>query len=251
MTADTVSNAPSIDPDELRRFAALADDWWNPNGKFRPLHKFNPVRLGYIKELACFHFGRDERSAAALAGLKILDIGCGGGLLSEPLARMGATMTGIDPGEAGIQAARIHADKMGLSIDYRAVSAEALVDTNARFDIVLAMEVVEHVTDVPAFVSTCAALIKPGGLFVAATINRTPKAYALAIIGAERIMRWLPPGTHQYKKLVTPKELIAAVSSAGLAVKDQTGVVYRPVKDQWARSSDMDVNYMVSAEAPK
>jgi 2-polyprenyl-6-hydroxyphenyl methylase/3-demethylubiquinone-9 3-methyltransferase len=241
----------TVDDAEVARFARIADEWWDPRGKMAPLHKFNPVRLGYVKAAACRQFGREGKKLDCLAGLRMLDIGCGGGLLSEPLARLGAAMVGADPAEANIAAARAHAEQSGLAIDYRATTAEALADDGERFDVVLAMEVVEHVTDVEMFVARCAEMVKPGGLMIAATLNRTMKAFALAIVGAEYILRWLPRGTHQWDKFVTPDELEDAFKVAGLSVIDETGVIYNPLADQWRLADDMDVNYMLVAERTK
>jgi 2-polyprenyl-6-hydroxyphenyl methylase/3-demethylubiquinone-9 3-methyltransferase len=240
----------SIDPDEVSRFAAMADEWWDANGPMRPLHRLNPTRLAYVKERIVAHFGRDGHSARPLDGLRILDIGCGGGLVAEPLCRMGATVTGLDPSPEVIAAARLHAEDGGLAIDYRAGTAEALAADGETFDAVLILEVVEHVQDVGAFVATVAALVRPGGLVVASTINRTLKAFALAIVGAEYVLRWLPRGTHSYEKLVTPAELAAAFSDAGLAPGDETGVAYLPLVDRWRLTSDTDVNYMMTAAKP-
>ncbi len=240
--------APTVDEAELARFAALAGEWWNPRGKMAPLHKFNPVRLGYIRDAACRRFGRDPRRLDCLEGLRMLDIGCGGGILSEPLARLGAEMVGADPAEANIEAARLHAADGGLAIDYRATTAEALAEAGERFDVVLSMEVVEHVADVNLFVALTGAMVKPGGLMVAATLNRTLKSFALAIVGAEYVLRWLPRGTHQWDKFVTPNELEIALERAGLRIIDETGVVYNPLADHWRLAADMDVNYMVTAE---
>jgi 2-polyprenyl-6-hydroxyphenyl methylase/3-demethylubiquinone-9 3-methyltransferase len=242
-------SAPStVDPAEVERFSALAAEWWNPRGKMAPLHKFNPVRLGYIRDIACRRFGRDPKRLDCLKGLRVLDIGCGGGLLSEPLARLGAEMVGADPAEANIEAARVHAATGGLAIDYRATTAEALAEAGERFDIVLAMEVVEHVADVNLFVALTGAMVKPGGVMIAATLNRTLKSFALAIVGAEYVLRWLPRGTHQWDKFVTPNELEIALERAGLRLIDETGVVYNPLADRWRLAADMDVNYMLTAE---
>lgn len=240
----------SIDAGEVERFSALAREWWNPNGKFRPLHKFNPVRLAYIRDQVAERFGRDPRAAQPFKGLRFLDIGCGGGLLCEPMARLGAEVVGADASETNIEVARLHAAESGLSIDYRATTAEALADAGERFDVVLNMEVVEHVADVPFFVGRCAEMVKPSGVMFVATINRTLKALGLAIIGAEYVLRWLPRGTHQFGKLVRPSELEEALDAAGLRVVDRTGVVYNPLSDRWNRSKDLDVNYMVLAERP-
>ena len=246
----TRSATESIDPAEVSRFAAMAGEWWDANGPMRPLHRLNPVRLAYIKARITDHFGRDPSGPKALDGLRILDIGCGAGLVSEPLCRMGAAVTGVDPAPEIVAAARLHAREAGLAIDYRATTAEALAAEGARFDVVLMLEVVEHVADVPAFVATVGALARPGGLVVASTINRTLKAFALAIVGAEYVLRWLPPGTHSYDKLVRPGELAAAFTAAGLDPVDETGVMYVPVADRFRLTSDMDVNYMMVAAKP-
>jgi len=240
--------SPTIDPAEVAKFERMAADWWNADGKFRPLHKLNPARLGYIRDNVAGHFQRDAKSGKPLAGLRLLDIGCGGGLLTEPMARLGADSVGADPARANIDAARRHAEQGGLSIDYRETTAEALAAAGEAFDVVLAMEVIEHVADMQAFLHACAALTKPGGLFFAATINRTPKAFALAIVGAEYLLRWLPRGTHDYAKLVRPAELEAGLKTAGLETIGQSGVRYNPLSDRWSRSDDMDVNYMMVAE---
>jgi 2-polyprenyl-6-hydroxyphenyl methylase/3-demethylubiquinone-9 3-methyltransferase len=247
-TPTSPTAAPTVDAAELARFAALAGQWWNPRGKMAPLHKFNPIRLGYIRDIACKRFGRDPKRLDCLEGLRMLDIGCGGGLLSEPLARLGADMVGADPAEANIEAARLHAADGGLAIDYRATTAEALAEAGERFDVVLAMEVVEHVADLNLFVELTGAMVKPGGLMIAATLNRTLKSFALAIVGAEYVLRWLPRGTHQWDKFVTPNELEIALARAGLRLIDETGVIYNPLADRWRLGSDMDVNYMVTAE---
>jgi 2-polyprenyl-6-hydroxyphenyl methylase / 3-demethylubiquinone-9 3-methyltransferase len=238
----------TIDAAEVARFAALADTWWDPAGKMGMLHKFNPVRLGFIKEAACRRFGRDPKRLDSLAGLRVLDIGCGGGILSEPIARLGAAVVGADPAEANIEAARVHAGREGLAIDYRATTAEALADAGERFEVVLAMEVVEHVADLTLFVNRCAEMVKPGGLMVVATLNRTIKSFALAIVGAEYVLRWLPRGTHQWDKFVTPNELEIAIEKSGMAMTQETGVIYNLLADRWQLSTDMDVNYMVAAE---
>lgn len=240
--------ASTIDQAEIDRFSALAREWWNPAGKFRPLHKFNPVRLEYIRDSVCAHFGRDPLGEKPFKGLRILDIGCGGGLLCEPMARLGAEITGADASETNIEVARIHAGESGLKIDYRATTAEALADAGEKFDIVLNMEVVEHVADIDLFTTKCAEMVKPGGLMFVATINRTLKAYALAIVGAEYVLRWLPRGTHQYEKLVRPSELENALNKGSMTIIDRCGVVYNPIADRWQKSRDMDVNYMVLAE---
>jgi 2-polyprenyl-6-hydroxyphenyl methylase / 3-demethylubiquinone-9 3-methyltransferase len=243
-----VASPTTIDTREIEHFSALATEWWNPNGKFRPLHKFNPVRLVYIRDQVAARFGRDPRVARPFEGLRVLDMGCGGGLLCEPMARLGATVVGADASQTNIEVANLHAAEGGLEIDYRATTAEALADTGETFDVVLNMEVVEHVADVDLFIGKCGELVKPGGLMFVATINRTLKALGLAIIGAEYVLRWLPRGTHQYGKLVRPEELEAALAKAKLTVIDRTGVIYNPLSDRWQPSKDMDVNYMVLAQ---
>ncbi len=237
----------TIDQAEVDRFSAMASEWWDPSGKFRPLHKFNPVRLAYIRDQVTAHFGGDPKSHQPMKGLRVLDIGCGGGLLCEPMARMGAEVIGADASETNIEIARIHAAQSGIDIDYRAVPAETLAANGELFDIVLNMEVVEHVADVDLFLSSCAQMVKPGGLMFVATINRTFKALALAIVGAEYVLRWLPRGTHQYDKLVRPEEIQEPLKRAGLETIETTGVFYTPLTDRWALSRDMDVNYMLVA----
>jgi 2-polyprenyl-6-hydroxyphenyl methylase/3-demethylubiquinone-9 3-methyltransferase len=238
----------TVDDAEVARFAALADEWWDARGKMAVLHKFNPVRLAYIRDAACRRFARNPKHLDCLKDLRILDIGCGGGILSEPLARLGAAVVGADPAEKNIAAAKLHAAQGELAIDYRATTAEALADAGERFDIVLAMEVVEHVADVKLFVRRCAEMVKPGGLMVAATINRTMKSFALAIVGAEYVLRWLPRGTHQWDKFVTPDELEIAMERVGLRTTDERGVIYNLLADRWELSTDTDVNYMVLGE---
>jgi 2-polyprenyl-6-hydroxyphenyl methylase/3-demethylubiquinone-9 3-methyltransferase len=245
------ARSSSIDEAEVERFSRHAADWWDARGPMAALHKFNPVRLAYIRDQATEQFGRDPKKLDCLEGLRLLDIGCGGGLLSEPLARLGARMVGADPSEENIAVASAHAQASGVAIDYRATTAEDLAAEGERFDVVLAMEVVEHVTDVGAFVATCAGMVKPGGLMIAATLNRTLKSFALAIVGAEYVLRWLPRGTHQWDKFVTPDELERAFEDAGLQITAERGVIYNPFADRWQLSSDMDVNYMLVAERPK
>ena len=237
----------SVDPREVERFARMAAKWWDPRGPMAPLHKLNPLRVGYIRDRAAERFGRDVKLMGCLKGLRILDIGCGAGILSEPLARLGAELVGIDPAAENIEVARLHTSESGVAVDYRATTAETLAEAGERFDVVLAMEVVEHVVDVPAFVATCAGMVKPGGLLVMATLNRTLKSFALAIVGAEYILRWLPRGTHQWDKFVKPEELETAIEDAGLRVIGERGVIYNPLADRWQLSSDMDVNYMLAA----
>ena len=239
--------SPTVDPEEIARFSALAAQWWDAGGKMGMLHRFNPVRLEFIKDTLCRQFNRDRKALASLAGLRMLDIGCGGGILCEPLARLGAGMVGADPAAPNVEAARLHAAGAGLAIDYRVSTAEELADLGERFDVVLAMEVVEHVANVGLFVRRAAAMVKPGGLMVSATINRTLKSFALAIVAAEYVLGWLPRGTHRWDKFVTPNELEAALARSGLRQCDASGVVYNPLRDRWLLADDMDVNYMLAA----
>lgn len=250
MTSQTTFSGTTVDDAEVARFSAMAAEWWSPTGKFRPLHKFNPTRVKYIREKLVSHFGRDPKAQRPLEGLRILDIGCGGGLLCEPLSRMGADVTGVDASETNIGIASTHAKESGLNITYLATTSEALAAAGEQYDVVLTMEVVEHVADVELFMQSSASMVKPGGLMFAATINRTLKAYALAIVGAEYVLRWLPKGTHQWEKFVTPDELERALHPSGLTVKERTGVTYNPLKDSWSLASDMDVNYMIFCERP-
>jgi 2-polyprenyl-6-hydroxyphenyl methylase/3-demethylubiquinone-9 3-methyltransferase len=246
---EQISRTPSsIDPDEVARFSAHAAEWWNPKGKFAPLHRLNPLRLDFIRTRACTHFSRDPKSLSPFGGLSLLDIGTGGGLLAEPMARMGFAVTGLDASARNVEIAAAHAAEQGLAIDYREGSAEALAETGASFDLVLNMEVVEHVADVSVFLRACGKLVKPHGLMLIATINRTSKAFALAIIGAEFVMGWLPRGTHAYERLVRPEELEAALAASGLAVREITGVRYSLLRDQWRLGDDLSVNYLVLAE---
>lgn len=244
MTTTTVNDA------EVAKFTAMAEQWWDPKGKFKPLHKFNPVRLAYIRDTLVRHFNRDAASIRPFEGLTILDVGCGGGLLCEPLTRLGATVTGIDAAERNIAIASIHAEQSGLEIDYRAATSEALVEAGERYDVVLNMEVVEHVDNVPLYMKSCADLVAPGGLMFTATLNRTARSMAFAVIGAEYVLGWLPRGTHDWKKFLTPEEINAQIRRNGLKVTDQTGVVFHPLADEWKLSSDMGINYMVLAERP-
>jgi 2-polyprenyl-6-hydroxyphenyl methylase/3-demethylubiquinone-9 3-methyltransferase len=240
----------TIDTAEVDRFSRMAAEWWDPKGKFKPLHKFNPVRLAYIRDRVAERFGRDPHSSRPFDGLRFLDIGCGGGLLCEPMARLGATVVGADASETNIEVAKLHAAQSGVSIDYRATTAEDLADAGEQFDVILNMEVVEHVADVPLYMSKCAQMVKPGGIMFVATINRTLKALGLAIVGAEYVLRWLPRGTHQYERLVRPDELERALAESGMTITDRTGVSYNPLADRWQKSRDLDVNYMVLAQKP-
>ena len=245
------ATATTVDTAEVERFSRLATTWWDPRGPMAVLHKFNPVRLAYIRDKVADNFAREPKKLDCLKGLRVLDIGCGGGVLSEPLARLGAEVTGADPSADNIAVAQHHAEQAGVAVDYRATTAEHLAAAGEKFDIVLAMEVVEHVTDVKLFVRVCAGMVKPGGLLIAATLNRTMKSFALAIVGAEYVLRWLPRGTHQWDKFVTPRELETALEQCGMRIVGERGVIYNPLADRWQLSSDMDVNYMLVAERPK
>ncbi|CAN5400707.1 bifunctional 2-polyprenyl-6-hydroxyphenol methylase/3-demethylubiquinol 3-O-methyltransferase UbiG [soil metagenome] len=240
----------SIDPAEVEKFSKMAAEWWNPRGKFGVLHVFNPVRLAYIKEQVTARFARDPFDARPFMGLRILDIGCGGGLLTEPMARLGADIVGVDPSERNIKTASVHAAEQEISIDYRVATAEDLAAAGETFDVILNMEVIEHVADPKAFTATCAGLLKPGGLMFVATLNRTLKSFGLAIIGAEYILGWLPKGTHQWEKFIAPGELEDWLAAAGLETCDRSGVVYNPLSNTWRRARDMDVNYMMLARKP-
>ncbi|MGO4870318.1 MAG: bifunctional 2-polyprenyl-6-hydroxyphenol methylase/3-demethylubiquinol 3-O-methyltransferase UbiG [Roseiarcus sp.] len=238
----------SVIAEEVARFDALGDDWWDPDGPMAPLHRLNPTRLEWLRDTIAAHFrhtgGGDE---PPLAGLTLLDIGCGAGLLSEPLSRLGAEVTGLDPAPTSIEIARAHAEATGAKPSYRAGTVEDLASEGARFDVVLAMEVVEHVADVPAFVAAAASLIKPGGLFALATLNRTLKSFALAIVGAEYVLRWLPAGTHRWEQFVTPDELAAALRAAGLKETQRRGMSFDPLRGEWRLSRDLGVNYFMAA----
>lgn len=242
--------ATTIDQAEVDKFDRLAAEWWDPNSKFKPLHKFNPVRLQYLRQTLTRHFDRDPKARTPLEGLRVLDIGCGGGLLSEPLARMGASVVGADAAPVSIEVARRHAEQTGVPVDYRLTTAEALAEAGETFDAVLAMEIVEHVADVDDFVAACTSMVKPGGLTVFATINRNLKAFMLAIVGAEYVMRWLPRGTHEYSKLVKPAELEKAFATNGVVSRETIGVAYSPIKDTFSLSKDTDVNYMILGVKP-
>ena len=246
MTVSPASTA-TLDTAEVDRFRQLADDWWDPRGRMRPLHEIAPARLSFIRDTACRHFGRDQKSMRPLEGLIALDIGCAVGLVSEPVSRMGARVTGIDPGAELIAAARTHAAGSGLAIDYRQNRTEDLVAAGLSFDLVLCLEVIEHVPDPRAFVETCARLLAPGGLMIVSTINRTLKSFALAIVGAEYVLRWLPRGTHDWARFVTPEELSDALAAAGLAETARSGMVFNPLATGWSLNSDCDVNYFLAA----
>ena len=238
----------TVDAAEIGKFDRMAATWWDPEGEAKPLHRMTPVRLDYIRDHVCAQYGRDPDAIRPLSGLSIVDVGCGGGLLCEPMARLGASVTGIDASAEAIAVARDHADEHGLTIDYRAETAADLLSAGDQFDVVLAMEIVEHVSDIPAFLADVAALAKPEALVFLSTLNRTAKSYALAIGAAEYVLRWLPRGTHDWNKFPTPAELEAALVTAGLTVVDDTGFSYAPVTDRWTRSKDMSVNYGLVAE---
>jgi 2-polyprenyl-6-hydroxyphenyl methylase / 3-demethylubiquinone-9 3-methyltransferase len=242
-----IGTVGSVDSEEVARFAATAEEWWNPRGPYAPLHRLNPARLTYIRDRLCDHFSRDPKSIRSLKGLTILDVGCGGGILSEPLARLGAKVTGIEPAEESIEIAKAHAKDGGLKIDYRSTTAEDVLAGGESFDVVIASEVIEHVSDPAAFVRTLSGLAKPGGLVLFSTLNRTLKSYALAIVGAEYILRWVPPKTHDWQKFVTPGELRRFVRSAGLNVSDVSGMIYDPLRGEWRLGPDTDVNYWLTA----
>ena len=238
---------PSVDPEEVERFSRIAAEWWDPNGKFAPLHKFNPVRLAFIREQALARFRRDPLARAPFAGLKLLDIGCGGGLLSEPMSRLGFAVTGVDASERNIAVAGAHADQVGLTIDYRCATAEALAaDRKALFDVILNMEVIEHVVDPGEYLRTCARLLAPGGLMIVASLNRTLKSLALAKVGAEYVLRWVPVGTHDWRKFLHPEEIRGYLDGEPVEVEGPFGVTFNPLSGRWARSADADVNYMMT-----
>lgn len=244
------SESQNVDPREVAQFEALAAEWWDMQGPFAMLHRLGPARLGFIRDAAARHFPAAGPGRRILKGLHCLDIGCGGGLVAEPLSRLGGTVTAIDPATGNISAARLHAEAAGLGVDYRATTAEDLAATGATYDLITCLEVIEHVPDQKAFVATIASLLKPGGLVVFSTLNRTPKSYALAIVGAEYVLGWVPRGTHDWQKFVTISELTDYCSAAGLGDVQSEGIVYDVIRDQWRRSSDTTVNYMASATRP-
>ena len=241
----------SVNPAEVENFARIAAEWWDPKGKFAPLHKFNPTRLHFIRETSLARFGRDGVVARPFEGLRLLDIGCGGGLLSEPMTRLGFAVTGVDASARNIGTARVHAEEAGLTIDYRCDTAEALLASGeAPFDVVLNMEVIEHVADPAAYLRATSRLVAPGGIMVVATLNRTLKAFALAKVGAEYVLGWLPKGIHDWRKFLRPEELAAFLSAEPVAVKGPVGVAYHPLADRWSLSADASVNYMMVVERP-
>lgn len=247
LNAKSEMSDATVDEAEVAKFTAMADEWWDPAGKFAPLHKFNPVRLAFIRDTVASHFGRDAKSLRPFEGLTLLDIGCGGGLLTEPMARLGFTVSGVDPSPKNVGTAKAHAVTSGLDIEYRATAAETLVSEGATFDIVLNMEVVEHVADLRAYLRACAKLVRPGGLMIVATLNKTLKSLALAKIGAEYVLRWLPPGTHDWNRFVAPADLRRMLEESGLNPLRTQGVEFSPLAWEWRLSSGVDINYMVVA----
>ena len=242
----------TVDPSEIAKFEAMAAEWWDPKGKFKPLHMMNPVRLQYITDQIAAEFDRDVTEDAPFTGLRILDIGCGGGLLCEPMARLGATIVGADAAERNIPVARIHAEQSSLNVDYRHTTAEAMAEAGEQFDVVLNMEVVEHVADPLGYLTACQQLLKPGGLHLCSTINRNPKSFAMAIVGAEYVMRWLPKGTHEWDKFITPDELFELMRNAGLTPVDRKGYVFDFLRFDWSISDrDLSVNYVTAALKPE
>lgn len=236
----------TVDPAEIERFSRIADEWWDPTGKFAPLHRLNPVRIGYIRDRVAAHWQRDALNGEPLTGLSLLDIGCGGGLLSEPMTRLGASVTGVDASSRNIATASVHAERGGLAIDYRQGTAEALAESGAQFDVVLALEIVEHVADVDLFLRSCGRLVKPGGLLFLSTLNRTAKAWVLAIAGAEYVLGWLPRGTHDWRKFLKPSEVVRGLRAGGIEPQEIVGVVYAPLSRKWSLNrNDLDVNYML------
>ncbi|MHA1544077.1 MAG: bifunctional 2-polyprenyl-6-hydroxyphenol methylase/3-demethylubiquinol 3-O-methyltransferase UbiG [Alphaproteobacteria bacterium] len=242
--AGKTNTAASIDQKEIDNFAAMAETWWDPKGPFKPLHNLNPARLSYIRSVLDDHFGLGGKKDKPLKGLKVLDIGCGGGLLAEPMSRLGAEVTGIDAAEKNIKIASLHAKESKLKIDYRAIAGEDLAKTRARFDVILNMEVLEHVADVGSFIGACSKLLKKEGCMLFSTINRTPKSYLFAIVGAEHVLHWLPKGTHTYEKFLKPSELDAVFKKAGLRLGDLKGFIYNPLGGGWSLGDDLSVNYI-------
>lgn len=249
--SNTKFSASTIDAADVARFTAIAAEWWDESGKFAPLHRLNPARIGYLREQIIRHFSADGESATPFKNLSLLDVGCGGGLISEPMARLGATVTGLDAGDENIKTASLHAQQSGLTIDYQCSSAEALANSGQQFDVVLALEIIEHVADINLFYDALTALVKPGGLLILSTLNRTAKSYAMSIIGAEYILRWLPRGTHQWKQFIRPSEMAAALSRRGFAITDTSGLIFNPLRwDFGIHPTDLDVNYLMVAKKP-
>ena len=247
----TIATDPTVDPEEVRKFASLAAEWWNPRGKFAPLHKFNPARLRFVREAAARHFARDQKALKPFGGLSLLDIGCGGGLLSEPMARMGFAVDGADASSENIQIASAHAAQSGVGVTYRFTTAEALAAAGESFDVVLNMEVIEHVTDPELYLRSCAQLVKPGGLMFVGTLNKTLKSLVLGKVAAEYVLGWVPAGSHDWSRFIPPKVLVGMLKDVGLNVTSTTGVVFDPLTWSWSLSSDVDINYLVAAEKPR
>jgi len=238
----------SIEPEEIAQFSRHAEDWWNPNGKFQPLHRLNPLRVEYVRDQICTHFKRSPSSRHALKDLKILDVGCGGGLLSEPMARMGGKVTGIDASTETAAIAKSHAKQFGLTIDYRIASVEDLVKQKIKYDVITALEVAEHVADMDSFFAALKKLLKPRGLLIMSTLNRTPKSFLLGIVAAEYILRWVPRGTHQWQKFIRPSELVKRLDDIGMGAMDLTGLTFNPLRQEFElRKDDLAVNYMLTA----
>ena len=248
--ANSSTAGATLDPSEVERFSKLAAEWWNPQGKFRPLHQIGPPRLSFIRDEVIGHFRLDPKVLRPLEGLSVLDIGCGGGLVSEPMSRMGGKVTGIDPSEKNIAIAGLHSKAQGVDVNYRAVRIEDVVAGGELFDVIVCLEVVEHIPDVEAFIKECARAVKPGGLVIFSTINRTFKAWALAIVGAEYVLGWLPRGTHQWERFVKPNELSQFCKNAGLGAPSFSGMIYQPLKDVWVLNPDTDVNYLAACAKP-
>lgn len=244
------AHATTLDPAEVEKFSRIADEWWDPKGKFRPLHIMNPTRLAFITEQLAARFGRNLDEPQPLKGLRLLDIGCGGGLLSEPMARLGAQVVGVDASEKNIAVARLHAQQSALTIDYRATTAEALADAGERFDIILNTEVIEHVQDPALLINACGRMLKPGGMMIITTLNRTAKSFALAIVGAEYVLRWLPRGTHDWKRFLKPSEIARMLRAAGLDHLHSAGMTFDPIRNRWSLSDDLSVNYLMAAGKP-
>lgn len=245
---NTTARAKSVNPDEIAHFSSMAATWWDPKGPFKPLHQLNPTRIEFVRDQICQHFGRNPLDEKPLEGLRILDIGCGGGLLTEPISRLGATMTGADAAEKNIKTASVHANQMGLDIDYQHITAEELAEQGEKFDAILNMEVIEHVADIPSFLDACHKLIKPGGCMTLSTLNRTVKSWAMAIAGAEYILRWLPVGTHDWNKFLKPSELCSLANDSGFTIETLNGMVFNPLKSTWSLDPhDFSVNYLAFA----
>lgn len=242
------TTATTVDAEDVARFSRIASEWWDEHGKFAPLHRLNPTRLAYLREQICAHTGNSETGMTPFSGLTLLDIGCGGGLISEPMTRLGAQVTSIDASEENIAVAKLHAEKQGLSIDYRAMPPEELLAENRQFDVVLALEIIEHVADLDAFYDTLRTLVKPGGLLIMSTLNRTAASFAMAIVGAEYVMRWLPKGTHQWSQFLRPSELAAGLTPRGFTITDTCGISYNPLsRDFSLNPRDLRVNYLLTA----